>query len=177
MNDLVSRAREFATERHGGQIRRYDGTPYTMHLYRVSELVSMVHIPNISTAVAASWLHDTLEDTSTTEDDLWNNFGFTVSAIVYGLSDLQTPGNGNRAERKMNYACKLYNIDSEFFATMIHTIKAADLIDNGRSIMKHDHKFARVYLDEVGYMIKIGSLRYAYTPFKIMLDDMINSQN
>lgn len=174
MNDLVSRAREFATECHGGQIRKYDGTPYTMHLYRVSELVSMAHIPNTSTAVAASWLHDTLEDTNTSEDDLWNNFGFTISATVYGLSDLQTPDKGNRTERKMNCASKLCNIGSEFFATMIHTIKAADLIDNGRSIMKHDPKFARVYFAEIRDMIHNGSLRQAYRPLLSGLVDLTN---
>lgn len=162
MNDLISRAREFATERHGGQLRKYDGTPYTMHLYRVSELVSM--IPNISKlAIAASWLHDTREDTNTSEDEIWLHFGLTVATIVDLLTDMQTPEVGNRALRKANYALRLSNIRCESFARITHSIKTADLIDNGKSIMRHDPKFAKVYFAEIRNMIHGGYLRYAYS--------------
>lgn len=80
-NLLVEAAIEYAQKAHEGQLRD-DGRPYfAAHLAQVGNIISTITDDPI--VIAAAYLHDTLEDTKTTLDDLIANFGPQVAAIVY----------------------------------------------------------------------------------------------
>lgn len=147
---LEERAKNFATERHGAtnHIRKYTGEPYINHPAAVVELVRSV--PHTEAMLAAAWLHDTVEDTGTTLSEIKDLFGIEVCAFVEMLTDVSKPEDGNRAERKA--------LDREHTAKAMppaKTIKLADLIDNSKSILERDPKFAKVYLREKALLLKI----------------------
>jgi hypothetical protein len=150
MNSLIERARTFATSAHQriGQQRKYNNLPYDVHLRAVAKLVdSVTDDPEM---IAAAWLHDTVEDTPATLDDIAENFGAAVAELVEFLTDVSMPSDGNRSIRK--------SIDREHSAqasARAKTVKLADLIDNCKDITAHDERFARVYLVEMGALLKV----------------------
>lgn len=148
--DLISRARTFANEAHVriDQRRKYSGQPYATHLKAVSDIVASV--TDSSAAVAAAWLHDVVEDTSATIEDIAEIFGGDVAALVNALTDISRPSDGNRKKRKA--------IDREHLAkapALAKTIKLADLIDNCADICHHDPRFGRVFLAEFALLLPV----------------------
>lgn len=148
MTDLIMRAALFAARAHSDQIRKYTGEPYINHPIEVASIVATVeHTPEM---LAASLLHDVVEDTFFTLDDIYREFGQPVRALVYWLTDVSKPEHGNRAQRK--------EIDRRHMAAApakAQTIKLADLISNTSTIAKHDPGFARVYLEEKRLLLEV----------------------
>src|SRR4051812_16652618 len=133
MNDLVERARAFATKAHASidQRRKYTNEPYVGHPIAVARIVSTV--PHDPEMLAAALLHDVVEDTPVTIEEIRTEFGDRVADMVSDLTDVSQPGDGNRAVRKA--------LDREHTAQAspeAQTIKLADLIDNTKSITRHD---------------------------------------
>ena len=142
------RARLFAHFAHKGQPRKYNLGPYIAHPHAVANLVrSVPHTPEM---IATAWLHDVVEDCGVTGAMIWNEFGSEVSLMVMQLSDLQDPSAGNRAFRKEQTRIALSHAHPN-----TKTIKLADLIDNTSSIVEHDPKFARVYLEEKAALLEV----------------------
>ena len=139
---LVDRARAFAQEAHREQKRKYTGEPYSVHCAEVAELVGTIG-GGSPEMVAAAYLHDVVEDTPFSQEDITREFGQEISTLVYFLTDKSKPSDGNRAARKA--------IDREHIAQAPQNakiIKLADLISNTKSIASHDPDFAKVYLKE-----------------------------
>jgi (p)ppGpp synthase/HD superfamily hydrolase len=90
--------------------------------------------------LAAALLHDTIEDCGVHQHQIDQLFGETVGTYVMWLTDNE---KGNRAERKAQSRARLAAAPAE-----VQTIKLADLISNTASIVEHDPKFAKVYLQE-----------------------------
>lgn len=141
---LIERARLFATAAHAavGQRRKYTNDPYIIHPQAVAELVATV--PHTPAMIAAAWLHDVVEDTEVTIEDIHTQFGEEVAVLVDGLTDVSRLEDGNRKVRKamdrahtarQSPACK--------------TIKLADLIDNSLSIRRYGKGFARIFMEEM----------------------------
>jgi (p)ppGpp synthase/HD superfamily hydrolase len=85
---LVARAADFAARRHVGQRRKGAGQePYVNHLAEVACLLAETAEEPNAYLIAAGWLHDTLEDTNTTKDELENLFGSLVTEIVVEVTD------------------------------------------------------------------------------------------
>jgi hypothetical protein len=150
MHELVERAMKYATEAHGriDQRRKYTGQPYDVHLRRVAEIVQTV--TDDAETVAAAWLHDTVEDTPATFQDIEREFGPAVRGLVAELTDVSRPSDGNRAVRKA--------IDREHLArasARAQTVKLADLIDNCTDIVRHDEQFGRVFVAEMGALLEV----------------------
>ena len=143
MGDLERRALEFATRHHEavGQRRKYTGEPYIEHPKAVAELVRLV--PHTEEMIAAALLHDVIEDTEATYDEVRSEFGPTVADLVAMLTDVSTPEDGNREARKAKDRAH-----TALASPRAKTVKLADLIDNTRSIVAHGRGFARVYLAE-----------------------------
>lgn len=143
---LIDKAEQFARLAHGriGQVRKYTGEPYAVHLEAVADRVSKV--PGATEAmVAAAWLHDVLEDVpGVTEDGLQAEVGFEVTSLVLQLTDISRPGDGNRVIRKTKDREHLAQASPE-----AQTIKLADLLDNAASIINHDRAFTPVFLREM----------------------------
>jgi len=147
---MEDRAKAFAARHHQavGQTRKYTGEPYINHPAAVVELVRSV--PHTAEMIAAAWLHDTVEDTNATLDEVRTEFGAAVAELVEMLTDVSQPGDGNRARRKA--------IDREHTAKAsphAKTVKLADLIDNSRSIIERDPEFAKVYLEEKRLLLEV----------------------
>lgn len=146
--NIVGRALDFATRAHGDQKRKYTGEAYTVHLVEVMNIVRPVSRDD--EMLAAALLHDTVEDTATTVDDIKAEFGDRVAKLVSELTDVSKPEDGNRATRKAMDRAKLAGVSAD-----AQTIKLADLISNSRSIVKHDPSFAKVYMDEKRQLLAV----------------------
>jgi len=150
MIDLVARAREFAIREHRriDHRRKYSKQPYDVHLKAVADLVAGV--TDDAETIAAAWLHDVVEDTPITLDDVAREFGGAVARLVDELTDVSRPGDGNRAVRKA--------IDRAHLAAAsprAKTIKLADLTDNAADICRHDAAFGRVFLGEMEALLGV----------------------
>jgi (p)ppGpp synthase/HD superfamily hydrolase len=143
----IDNAIVFATSAHAGQVRKYTGEPYITHPLRVAQILAH-HYPNANDSmIAAAILHDTVEDTDATLDDIEANFGAKVRELVYWLSDVSRLEDGNRAKRK---AIDLEHPKAPFQAQII---KLADVIDNATTIVRHDEAFAKLYLREKEHLL------------------------
>lgn len=148
MKTLEQRALEFATNAHSGQTRKYDGRPYIYHPIAVAEILR--GFPHTEEMIAAALLHDTVEDTPVTIDDIRAEFGDQVADLVGWLTDVSKPSDGNRKIRKRK--------DLEHTAKAppeAKTIKLADLVDNTGSIARHDPGFWKVYREEKKALLEV----------------------
>jgi (p)ppGpp synthase/HD superfamily hydrolase len=143
MRSLEERARQFASNAHGSidQRRKYTGDPYIVHPIAVAEIVRSV--PNTEEMIAAALLHDVVEDTPVTIEEIYAEFGPVVGELVGWLTDVSKPSDGNRRTRK-----HLDLLHSAGSTPAAKTIKLADLIDNTLTIKKHDPSFWHVYRRE-----------------------------
>lgn len=82
---ITAKADAFAAEKHRGQERRISKEPYVEHCRRVSRTVSL-YTPDTN-IIAAALLHDTLEDTETTYEELVKEFGAQVADMVRALTN------------------------------------------------------------------------------------------
>jgi guanosine-3',5'-bis(diphosphate) 3'-pyrophosphohydrolase len=134
------RAVEFAVRKHHGQMRKYGvDEPYVLHCIRVAMGVAHIGEP----AVTAALLHDVLEDTDTSYQELEQAFGTVIADIVAELTD-PPKSAGNRDHRKALMRIRMQT--ASFYA---RSIKCADIADNLPSIAAHDPKFANTFLEEV----------------------------
>tara|TARA_B100000927_G_C16269910_1_gene391029 strand:- start:61 stop:558 length:498 start_codon:yes stop_codon:yes gene_type:complete len=138
---VLDRAVEFATKAHGSQVRKYHGTPYISHPLAVAEIVKSV--PHTEEMLVAAVLHDVVEDTPVTIEDVAKEFGDLVAEIVFYLTDISKPEDGNRAHRKQLDAEHNANGPAE-----AQTVKVADLIHNSIDIASHDPRFWKTYKTE-----------------------------
>ena len=150
MNDLVKRAARYAARSHGriGQRRKYTGKPYAVHLAAVAGWVASV--TDDPAMIAAAWLHDTVEDTPVTFQDIGRAFGADVRRLVEELTDISRPGDGNRAARKA-----MDRAHTAQASPRAQTIKLADLIDNCLDITRHDPRFAKTFLAEAADLLGV----------------------
>ncbi len=148
--DPVDRARIYATEAHQriNHRRKYNNEPYHVHLSAVAKLVASV--TDNEEVIAAAWLHDTVEDTQATLEDIEEVFGMPVAELVEELTDISKPGDGNRAERK-----RIDRLHLSQASRRAKTVKLADLIDNCKDITRHDPRFAQVYLEEMNELLDV----------------------
>lgn len=149
--NLVEKARVFALAAHAAvkQVRKYTGEPYINHPAHVVQILQ-AHGVHQEEMLAAAWLHDVVEDTGVTIQDIEREFGLCVADMVAGLTDVSRPEHGNRAARKA--------LDREWTASQskaCQTIKLADLISNTTSIRQYDPEFAKVYLVEKRLLLEV----------------------
>lgn len=134
----------FSTKSHGDQLRKYTGEPYITHPISVAKRLEKLGFDD--NVLSAAILHDTVEDTPTTLQDIKDNFGDRISKLVEELTDIYTKEsypNINRRERKRLEFERLSKVSNE-----AKSIKLSDIIDNLPSIMEGDIGFGRVYLKE-----------------------------
>ena len=82
--ELVKSAELFAKKKHSGMTRK-DGSPYSEHLEAVVNRLKSLGVVD-EEILCAGWLHDTIEDTDTSFDDLFEQFGSRVAVLVSSLS-------------------------------------------------------------------------------------------
>ena len=144
----IQSAEMFAQQAHKDHKRKYTGDPYYVHLDEVRRIVKGAG--GSEDMQAAALLHDTVEDTSVTSQDILKEFGPRIAKLVVELTDVSKPEDGNRAVRKGIDRDKLAGVSAE-----AQTIKYADLISNGRDIGVNDPKFAKVYHAEKADLLRV----------------------
>ena len=147
---LVEKALQFASEAHGsiGQKRKYTGEDYIVHPIEVMEIVKSV--PHTQEMLAAALLHDTVEDTPATFEDIEREFGHEVCILVQYLTDVSKPSDGNRRKRK-----EIERDHTKYISPSAKTIKLADLISNSKTITEFDKHFAKVYMREKALLLEV----------------------
>ncbi len=130
---LLDRAITFAVKAHQGMERKGKGFPYIVHPMEAVCIVAT--ITNDQELLAAAALHDVIEDTDTTADDLKKEFGERVAMLVEAESDDKT--GGSKAEtwhqRKQDTLDRLRNADLD-----IKIVALGDKLSNMRAIA-HDY--------------------------------------
>ncbi len=142
-NSKIKFAHAFAKWKHKDQKRKYTNRPYFEHCQEVAYTIRNLVLDDDEDMICAAYLHDTVEDTDTTFEEIEKYFGAEVRELVYWLTDISKPEDGNRAARK--------KLDREHIwkaPDKAKVIKLADLISNTSSITLHDPDFAKVYLAE-----------------------------
>ena len=136
-------ALSFATAAHDGQVRKYTGEPYIWHPMSVSGTLALSHPQSSKAMIDAALLHDVVEDTPVTLDQILSVFGEETASLVGWLTDVSDKQDGNRAQRKA-----IDRAHTHQAPVQAQIIKCADLLDNSQSILKHDPNFAVVFLGE-----------------------------
>jgi guanosine-3',5'-bis(diphosphate) 3'-pyrophosphohydrolase len=122
MTDAIRQARDFAIAAHGDQ--RYGARPYAYHL----DMVAAILEPYGTQAQIVGYLHDTLEDTASTRDQIEAAFGLHVAACVAILTD---EAGADRKTRKTRTYAKMAEVRGESELALI--VKAADRLANVRA--------------------------------------------
>jgi len=129
MTHLVQKAKAFALHAHADQHRpNATHEPFAVHLAEVASYVADEQLDH--SAIAAAWLHDTVEDTPTSLADIAKAFGEEVSRMVDLLTDPADWSRKPLAERKPLQAARIKNQE-----TQVKVIKLADQISNIRSVI------------------------------------------
>jgi guanosine-3',5'-bis(diphosphate) 3'-pyrophosphohydrolase len=126
---LVNRAYEFSAASHRGQ-QRASGEPYLSHPLEVANLLAGFRMD--VTTVTAGLLHDVLEDTQATKDDLSREFGAEIAELVDGVTKLGKLAFSSREERQAeNFRKMLVAMARDLRVLMI---KLADRLHNMRTL-------------------------------------------
>ncbi len=128
--EIIERAFQFAKEAHKG-VRRRSGEPYIMHPIAVAKIASQ-EIGLGSTSICAALLHDVVEDTDYTVDDIEQHFGAKIAQLVEGLTKISGGIFGDKASVQAENFRKLLLTMSEDIRVVL--IKMADRLHNMRTL-------------------------------------------
>lgn len=155
--DVIQKAFEFANEAHKG-VRRRSGEPYILHPIAVAKIV----VSNIGLgykSIVAALLHDVVEDTDYTVEDLRNLFGDKVATLVDGLTKIKTVlDNEDKAEQKSmqaeNFKRILLTLNDDVRVVLI---KLADRLHNCRTIeFMPEHKRDKILSETMFVFIPLA---------------------
>ena len=128
--EIITKAFNFANQAHKG-IKRRSGEPYIMHPIAVASIVCN-EIGLGSTSICAALLHDVVEDTDYTVEDIENIFGPKIAQIVDGLTKISGGIFGDRASAQAENFKKLLLTMSNDIRVIL--IKIADRLHNMRTL-------------------------------------------
>ena len=126
---LIDRAVDYAREKHKDQ-KRKDGSPYIIHPLAVAEIVAEIGLD--TDAILGALLHDCIEDTDSTYDDIARNFGPTVASLVEGVTKLTRVEYSTLEEQQMENLRKMFMAMSKDIRVIL--IKLADRLHNMRTL-------------------------------------------
>jgi len=128
--EIIERAYRFAKSAHAG-VRRRSGEPYILHPIAVARIASQ-EIGLGSTSICAALLHDVVEDTDYTVEDIRSNFGDKIAQLVEGLTKISGGIFGEHASAQAENFRKLLLTMNEDIRVVL--IKMADRLHNMRTL-------------------------------------------
>ena len=128
--DIITKAFNFARQAHKG-VRRLSGEPYIMHPIAVAQ-IACEEVGLGSTSICAALLHDVVEDTDYTTEDIENIFGPKIAQIVDGLTKISGGIFGEQASAQAENFKKLLLTMSEDIRVIL--IKICDRLHNMRTL-------------------------------------------
>ncbi|MAI08320.1 MAG: bifunctional (p)ppGpp synthetase/guanosine-3',5'-bis(diphosphate) 3'-pyrophosphohydrolase [Magnetococcales bacterium] len=126
---LLNRAYVYSMKAHGNQ-KRVSGEPYLIHPLEVASIIADLHLDDAS--IAAALLHDTIEDTLATTEELESLFGKEVAEIVEGVTKLSKLEFTNKQKEQAENYRKLFLAMSKDIRVLL--IKVADRLHNMRTL-------------------------------------------
>lgn len=126
---LIKKAYDFAKERHGHQLRK-SGEPYLIHPLNVAYILSTLELDDET--ICAALLHDVVEDTSATHEDLVKEFGEAVAEMVAGVTKLSKIQYTTAEEEQVENYRKMFLAMGKDIRVIL--IKLADRLHNMRTL-------------------------------------------
>lgn len=123
---IIEKAKEYATLKHTGQIRKMNKLPFIIHPQDVADLAKRT---NDSEMIAAAWLHDVVEDTETTLEEIRSEFGNRIAGLVDEVTS-KVVEQGKRSKKEY-YHEKVRHISSDAL-----TLKLFDRLSNIFSVVE-----------------------------------------
>ncbi len=127
--ELIAQAVEYAREKHKDQ-KRKDGSPYIIHPLAVAEIVAEMGLD--MDAILGALLHDCIEDTDASFDDIASRFGTTTAQLVEGVTKLTRANFSSTEEAQMENLRKMFMAMSKDIRVVL--IKIADRLHNMRTM-------------------------------------------
>ncbi len=166
--EIIDRAFQFAKAAHAG-VRRRSGEPYIMHPIAVATIVSQ-EIGLGSTSIAAALLHDMVEDTEFTVEDIEQHFGPKIAQLVDGLTKISGGIFGDKASVQAENFRKLLLTMSEDIRVVL--IKMADRLHNMRTLGSMAPNKRYKIAGETLYIYAPLAHRLGLFPIKTELEDL-----
>ena len=158
---LIKKAYDFSLQHHKGQARE-SGEPYLVHPLQVATLLAEMRLD--TTAIAAGLLHDAVEDTSVTIDEINTEFGEQVAHIVEGVTKISKIDFASSEEAQAENVRKMVLAMMDDIRVVL--IKLADRLHNMRTLKflspERQQKIARETLDiyaPIAHRLGMGKIR------------------
>ena len=127
--ELIDRAVNYANDKHKQQ-KRKDGSPYIIHPLAVAEVVTEMGLD--MDAILGALLHDCIEDTDASHDEIEKLFGTTVAELVEGVTKLTRANFSSSEQAQMENLRKMFMAMSKDIRVVL--IKIADRLHNMRTM-------------------------------------------
>ncbi|MGM9837798.1 MAG: RelA/SpoT family protein [Paludibacteraceae bacterium] len=166
--ELITHAFHFANQAHRG-VRRLSGEPYIMHPLAVAR-ICVREIGLGSTSICSALLHDVVEDTDYTVEDIRDLFGEKIAQIVGGLTKISGGVFGAQAsEQAENFRKLLLTISDDIRVVLI---KIADRLHNMRTLGAQPKEKQYKIAGETQYIYAPLAHRLGLFPIKTELEDL-----
>ena len=126
---LIKKAYEYAKNKHGDQLRK-SGEPYIIHPVQVAYILSTLGLDD--STICAALLHDTVEDTGVTKEDLSHEFGKEIAELVDGVTKLSKLQYASMEEQQVENYRKMFLAMGKDIRVIL--IKLADRLHNMRTL-------------------------------------------
>lgn len=166
--DVITKAFNFARQAHKG-VRRLSGEPYIMHPIAVA-LIACEEVGLGSTSICAALLHDVVEDTEYTTEDIENLFGPKVAQIVDGLTKISGGIFGDQASAQAENFKKLLLMMSDDIRVIL--IKICDRLHNMRTLASQPANKQYKIAGETMYIYAPIAHRLGLNKIKQELEDL-----
>ena len=166
--DLITKAFNFAKQAHKG-VRRLSGEPYIMHPIAVAQ-IACEEVGLGSTSICAALLHDVVEDTDYTVEDIENIFGAKVAQIVDGLTKISGGIFGEQASAQAENFKKLLLTMSDDIRVIL--IKICDRLHNMRTLASQPANKKYKIAGETLYIYAPLANRLGLNKIKTELEDL-----
>ena len=127
--ELINRAVDYASKKHAVQ-KRKDGSPYIIHPLAVAQIVTEMGLDQ--DAILGALLHDCIEDTDASHEDIERLFGATVAELVEGVTKLTRANFSSTEQAQMENLRKMFMAMSKDIRVVL--IKIADRLHNMRTM-------------------------------------------
>jgi len=164
---LIKKAFDLANSSHK-KIMRKSGDPYIIHPISVAKIVSK-DIGLGPTAIASALLHDVVEDTDVTLDDIKDSFGEKISIIIDGLTKISEIVDTNKSKQAENFRKMLLTLSNDINVILI---KIADRLDNMRSLEYLSERKRKKIASETLYIYAPLAHRLGLYSIKSELEDL-----
>ena len=165
--ELLARAYRFSEKAHAGQTRR-NGDPYVTHCVSVARILADLHLDSVT--VASGLIHDVVEDTGSTVEDVEREFGREVAQIVDGLTKIGHLPMASREERQVeSYRKLLLSVAKD---ARVILVKLADRLHNMRTLeWMPEEKRRRIALETRDLYAPMAH-RFGLAAMKAELEDL-----